>query len=337
MWGMWVRLSSLAFIKYLLTIIELSVWTKAVLGLIFIMNTNQLNFFSRVCSLDPNLNNALSLKSINLQAKIIIAERTGNSHKFTGSEYFTQYLNHNNVYYSDSNFSSIGIPTRGTLSKGAAYIDGMSSYKPHSLQDVVRFERLNKLKYLDDWGRNVSNEEFYRILYELPNMRGRMLYRELFNLPEETAESFIPSVAHWDHLVRLSKKVIESLEKPSNSYSWCTPNTHESNFYIFISRYYTLLNDIAAFKNTLAVFNIDWTHHRYLISRAYRNEALITRFNEVYVGDYRLLHSNTRLFGDVPMNHFVDTTHYASHVFVNEALIGVDATMELTHVFSFLV
>lgn len=103
-----------------------------------------------MCNLDPSLNSALSFKPIDFQAEIIIAAQTCNSHKFTGSEYFTQYLRHNNVYYSDTNFSSLGIPTRGTLSKGAAYIDGMSNYQPRPIQEVVRFERLNKLKYLDD-------------------------------------------------------------------------------------------------------------------------------------------------------------------------------------------
>jgi hypothetical protein len=287
-----------------------------------------------VCNLDPNVNNTLSYNLIDCQSEIIIAARTCDAHKFTGSEYLTQYVQHANVYYSDTNSSSIGIPTRGTFSKDSAYIDGMSGYQPRTIQEVVRFERANKLNYLDDWQRNMSNEEFYRILYERPDMTNREFYRTFFRLPRETAESFIPSVAHQDHLVRLFKKVIRSSEETSEIYPWFASITHESNFYFFLNRYRTLLSDIAAFKDNFTRLNMDWTEYRYLISQAYRNEAWIARFNEVCVGDYQLMHSR---MNDLEYIDWVDTTHYVSHVFVNEVLSGVDATMELTHVFSFLI
>lgn len=125
----------------------------------------------------------------------------------------------------------------------------------------------------------MSNEEYYRLLYELPEVS--YSWRALLDLPRETRATFRPQTAHLEHSKRLHEKVIKLTENTSDINALDNLIQPKLHFHYYTSRFQILLNDIRVFQSNLTHFNIDWTKYKYLIDQAYRDEALLCRYHEV--------------------------------------------------------
>jgi hypothetical protein len=280
--------------------------TSIMLGCLFTLDAGPFNFFEHV----PNPETSLSHAPIDYQAEMIAAISTRGIDQLNINECLTNYVVRTNIYYSHNSVTENGISIRAALAENIKFT---SNHKFLSSEDLNRLEIADELTFLHNWQREMTDAEFYRSIHYLR---------------EEADDPFTLLTAYTQQLAYLYKKAYGSLDKALEPGYWSDSIKHVANFCRYVNRCRTLLYETQELKATWEHTDTDWSQYDYLWPHIYRNNAMLCRHGEVFLGDYEFLLRQSQAI------ELIDTFHDISNVLANEALMGADGVMQLMALFT---